>query len=328
MNKQRENIRRIMTSVNLINQTYEYMAKKLGITDEMLSLIYALDDGKIYTQKHICELWNIPKTTINAVIQNCKDKQLITLEENPLNKKEKYIRITEYGKMFSNEILKPLYALEEKAYVSATFNEDNVLKLEEFSDLLNLETKKYFNALFEIANKNELNILKQKECIKYYKDIEKLYFDAFPSNERIDVSFFYESIENLELFVFTHNDQFAGFAFALNYDNIVYLLYFAMKSKCRGKGFGSQALELIKREKKGKTILLDVEVENMNSLNSLQRIKRKKFYLRAGFFETTITYMQKNNKFEILCFGTMIDSEQIEKIWQQMPEKLMKQYRK
>lgn len=328
MTKKRENIKRIMISVNLICQTYEYMAKKLGIKDEMLSLLYALDDQKIYTQKTICKLWNIPKTTINAIIQESKERNLITLEENPLNRKEKNIRMTEYGKMFSEEILKPLYALEEMVYQNTDFNDEIVLKIDEFAQTLNDETNKYFDCLDAIAKKNQLKLIKGDECLKYYKDIEKLYYDAFPKNERIDFKYFKENIEGFDLYAFTHENQFAGFTLCSTQGQIVYLLYFAMTSKCRGKGFGSQALELIKKDKKGKTILLDIEVEEANSENSLQRIKRKKFYLRSGFLETTLRYRQKNNEFEILCFGPIVSEDEIFEYWEKMPYEILQQYRK
>ncbi len=323
---QRENIRKMMQSVNLICQAYELTAKKLGIKDEMLSLLYALDDEKVYTQSDVCKLWNIPKTTINAVVQECQDRGLVRLEANPLNRKEKYIRITEYGKLYSGELLKPLYDLEEKVYATSGMTDAHVAKLAEFSEGLERDTREYFRSLTEKAQQNALTLVENDGSDKYLKEVEKLYYDAFPVAERVDFKFFKNRMENFELFTFLSEGQFVGFAFAVNYGDILYLFYFAMNSKSRGKGFGSQALELIKRKKQGKTILLDIEVEQDGLENSLQRIKRKKFYHRAGFSETTVHYVKNDNEFEILCYGNMVNKAKIDEFWDDMDAELCSQY--
>ncbi len=326
MDKKRENLRRMMISVNIIYQAYSYMAKKMGIKDEMLSLLYALEDGKMYTQADICKMWNIPKTTINTIVLEGKNKNLITLVENPLNKKEKYIKITEYGKLFSEEILKSVYKIEDLAYQDSNITLEDVIKLEDFSKDLEIKTKEHFNQI--IKPENKLEMIQYAFDNKYIKEIEKLYKEAFPANERIGFKYFINNIPNLELYIFVYQNHFVGFALTTTCDDIVYLLYFAMTSKHRSKGFGSQALELLKKRKKGKTILADIEVGTIDSINCLERIKRKKFYLRAGFFETNVRYTQRNVEFEILCFGEAVTEEDINEVWKILPNELVNEYRK
>ncbi len=328
MHNDREDIRKIMISVNVICQIYSEMAKKLIIKDDMLSLLYALDDGKPHTQSDICHSWDIPKTTINTIVQECKERKLLTLEENPENKKEKYLRITDYGKIFSNEILKSIYTIEDRAYRESK-NFQNVIEfLENFTKNLSAETKLYFNDLYNISQRNELEIIKYDNTSKYYHDIEKLYYEAFPKNEQIPLDEFLEStIDNMNTYIFTYKNNFVGFCVTLLYENIVYLLYFAMSSKYRNRGFGSQALELIKKNNNNKVLVADIEQEQYDSTNKLQRIKRKKFYLRSGFTPTQITYVQQNVTFEILSFGGSVTENDLTNLWDNAPKRLSNYYR-
>ena len=327
MNNNRENIRRIMISVNVICQIYADMAKKLIIKDDLLSLLYALDDGKAHTQSDICHLWNIPKTTINTIVQECKERNLLLLEENPMNKKEKYLRITEYGKIFSNEILRSVYEIEEKAYEKSKECTNYIDFLEMFTKNLEDETKIHFDELYRLSQINELEIMEYTNNANLYNEINKLYLEAFPSNERVPIDVLFKSNSNIiKTYVFTYKNNFVGFCSTLSYKNIIYLLYFAMSSKYRNRGFGSCALELIKKNN-NKVILADIECEHPDSLNKLQRIKRKKFYLRSGFVSTGITYTQKNTEFEILSFGGSVTNEELTDLWENVPKHLFYYYR-
>lgn len=114
MKENREQIRRMMITVNVINGIYQKIAKRIGIKENALSLLYALDDGKAHSQKEICEEWQIPKTTLNTIVKECVKKHLIILETNP-NKKEKVIRLTENGHLFAEQILHQVYQIEQVA---------------------------------------------------------------------------------------------------------------------------------------------------------------------------------------------------------------------
>lgn len=328
MNNDRENIRKIMISVNVICQIYSEMAKKLIIKDDMLSLLYALDDGKPHTQSDICHSWNIPKTTINTIVQECKERKLLTLEEKPENRKEKYLKITDYGKIFSNEILQSIYAIEDKAYNDSKKCHNVIEFLETFTGNLSKETKTYFDELYSVSQRNELEIIIYEKTSRYYHDIEKLYNEAFPINERIPINEFLDTtLDNMHTYIFTYKNNFVGFVVTLSYQNILYLLYFAMSSKYRNRGFGSQALELIKKNNNDKVLLVDIEQEKYDSTNKLQRIKRKKFYLRSGFIPTNITYTQQNVIFEILSFGGNITENDLTNLWNNVPKQLFYYYR-
>lgn len=80
MEQYREKIRRIMISVNVIDGIYDSIAKKTGVKENLLTLLYALDDGAAHSQKEICEEWFIPKTTLNTIVRECVEKGYVTLD--------------------------------------------------------------------------------------------------------------------------------------------------------------------------------------------------------------------------------------------------------
>ena len=55
MEHERNNVRRLMVSINRIDGIWYMLARKSGLKINTLSLLFALDDGQARTQKQICE---------------------------------------------------------------------------------------------------------------------------------------------------------------------------------------------------------------------------------------------------------------------------------
>ena len=83
------------------------MARKLGIKDNTLALLYALDDGAPHSQIEICRQWMIPKTTLNTIVQECIRKGYAELV-SAAHTKEKHILLTPAGRQAAEEALRPL----------------------------------------------------------------------------------------------------------------------------------------------------------------------------------------------------------------------------
>lgn len=109
-----EAIRRLIISINKIDGNYYYCARKLGVKENTLALLYALDDDKPHSQKQICEDWLIPKTTINTTIKELIAAGYITLLPEKQTR-EKAILLTEEGKTYTRGLLKIIYTAERKA---------------------------------------------------------------------------------------------------------------------------------------------------------------------------------------------------------------------
>lgn len=141
MRESRDLIRRLMLSVNVIDGVYAQQCKKIGIKENMLTLLYALDDGQPYSQKEISEKWLVPKTTLNTIVQECIQSGFVTLEEE-VNKWEKLIRLTAAGQKYGQEVLKMVYETEERALEKtlASHSEAFIAIMETFTEHLQQET--------------------------------------------------------------------------------------------------------------------------------------------------------------------------------------------
>lgn len=107
-------MRRLAISMNEVNGTYYYCARKLGVKENTLALLYALDDGEPHTQKQINEDWLIPKTTINTIVKELMAAGYITLLHERQTR-EKTILLTDEGKAYTRGLLKTIYTAEQIA---------------------------------------------------------------------------------------------------------------------------------------------------------------------------------------------------------------------
>lgn len=151
------------------------------------------------------------------------------------------------------------------------------------------------------------------------KKTKALYYRAFPKNERRS---FPELLENrlgsTEIFCFYDEEKFVGMACLLNSPNISHIIYLAVDEALRGKGYGSKALELLHHSKPGKKIMVDIEIPDEQAKNAQQRRMRKKFYLRAGYEETSVKYKWHHENYEILSLGGMISEREYDCFWKDL----------
>ncbi len=137
MNDSYEAVRRLIIAINKIDGSYYFYARKLGVKDNMLALLYELDDGKPHSQKQVCEDWLIPKTTINTIVKELMEMGYITLLPEK-NSHEKIILLTEQGKEYARILLQKIYSAEQEALKSTLekFPPSFIDAFEEFSSCL------------------------------------------------------------------------------------------------------------------------------------------------------------------------------------------------
>ena len=146
MYKNREGIRRIIIAVNVIDGVFDVIAKKIGIKENALTLLYALDDGKLHSQKEICEQWYIPKTTLNTIVKEYTKAGYIYLKADN-HKKEKEICLTENGQKHARKILSQVYELEQLAMKRTldSVSDKFIGDFEEFAGNLKEEIMRFSN---------------------------------------------------------------------------------------------------------------------------------------------------------------------------------------
>lgn len=132
-----EQIRRLILAVNIIDGVYSRQCKEIGIKENTLTLLYALDDGKAYSQKELSEKWLIPKTTLNTIVKECVVAGYVRLEPASHNN-EKTIRLTDQGQAYAQTVLSPVYQAEHQALVKTLteFSPEFINALETFTQHL------------------------------------------------------------------------------------------------------------------------------------------------------------------------------------------------
>lgn len=95
---------------------YHRAASQNDISDNEFWVWYALFalDGE-QSQQSICEMWSLPKQTVNSVVSGMIKKGLVYLETIPGTRNKKVIRLTEAGQKFGEKVILNVYEAEQRA---------------------------------------------------------------------------------------------------------------------------------------------------------------------------------------------------------------------
>ena len=99
-----------------IDAIYDDFAKKSGVTPTLLWILYALNDGSAHTQREICIDWALPKSTVNTVMTELKQKDFVQLEAIKGKRREMTVNLTNTGKKYADDILEEIYRKEAEVF--------------------------------------------------------------------------------------------------------------------------------------------------------------------------------------------------------------------
>ena len=100
-----------------IDGAYEAYGRscKLG-SPNFLWILYALNDGEPHSQRQICDVWAIPRSTANTIIKDLEGKGYLVLSQIEGKRRELLISLTPRGKQYAGRILSDLYERERAVY--------------------------------------------------------------------------------------------------------------------------------------------------------------------------------------------------------------------
>lgn len=138
--------------------------------------------------------------------------------------------------------------------------------------------------------------LKYINNIEYANEIEKLYLNSFPKEERFPFWILEECSKenNSDLYAIIDNDKFVGMCYIVNCVSAYYLMYLAVEPNLRNQNYGSRILKDLKEKYKVLFLSIDSPVDNIS-------VRRKNFYLKNGFYDTNRFYEDTGINYEILC---------------------------
>lgn len=100
-----------------IDGIYDEYGKKCKVASpNVLWVLYALNDDEKHSQKDICDGWSIPRTTINTIIKDLEQQEMIVMFPIPGKRREKYIKLTTKGKEYADYVLAKLYQKEKMIF--------------------------------------------------------------------------------------------------------------------------------------------------------------------------------------------------------------------
>lgn len=131
--------------------------------------------------------------------------------------------------------------------------------------------------------------------------IKEIYETSFPKSEKFPFWVLKQCAKEnnvrLDAIMEHGTDKIIGMSFLIFYDDIAYLMYVAIDKKYRNKGFGSLVLRDLILRQVDESILLCIE---RPSAKEGIKARRKYFYLRNGFYETSLFIEDTGVEYEFL----------------------------
>ena len=120
---------------------YRRLARQFGLPDSAFWVLYALEaSGKPVTQAEVCNYLSLSKQTVNSGLKQLEQEGYIQLTNGP--GRRKYLGLTDQGKQLTTRTVRPVLAVEERAFLG--------LAEEERASLLALE-RKYLSLLLRAS---------------------------------------------------------------------------------------------------------------------------------------------------------------------------------
>lgn len=118
-----------------IDGFYAEYAKECGVKENLLWLLYALNDGKKHSQKEICDSWDLPRSTINTIAKELENSGYISFHQIKGESRELNIELTDSGRKYTNKLLNGLFEVEKRAY-ELLLDDKAITKMEEVLNAL------------------------------------------------------------------------------------------------------------------------------------------------------------------------------------------------
>lgn len=96
---------------------YAEYAKKFDVKENLLWILYALNDGKRHSQKEICDSWDLPRSTVNTIMKELEVGGYVLLSQIQGEKRELDVTLTDKGEKYAEELLGELYEIEKRVYM-------------------------------------------------------------------------------------------------------------------------------------------------------------------------------------------------------------------
>lgn len=96
------------------SRAYSQLEQDHDLPDYLVVIMYELLIRGKLTQRELVNLSDLPKQSINKGIKILRDHDHITMTVDPSDKRVRFCQLTEAGRKYAYDRLRPLFELEEK----------------------------------------------------------------------------------------------------------------------------------------------------------------------------------------------------------------------
>ena len=145
-----------------------------------------------------------------------------------------------------------------------------------------------------------------------YPQVKALFLEAFPPEERPPFRRLCSRAERGKADFWTLYDGalFVGMAYVLRHRDTAYLFFLAIEASQRGKGYGTQTLEALKKKYADSRLFLALEMLEPKADNYEQRVKRHGFYERCGFRDLPYKLREVGVVYDTMGIGGPVQPEE------------------
>ena len=144
MESKKEFDKRYTDAVRAADRIVEQYAKSKGLNYMQLMVLDEICamEGTC-TQKMICEHTHYPKQSVNLIVKHYVEKGYLELKENPKDRRNKFIILSDSGKEYVANVVYPFWQADEKATMALTNEQREVFleTLEIYSEVLQEQLK-------------------------------------------------------------------------------------------------------------------------------------------------------------------------------------------
>lgn len=149
------------------------------------------------------------------------------------------------------------------------------------------------------------------------KKVKELYKASFPKEEQLPwpILRLASCERHSQISAYLDGDHFCGFTFSTDIDGIYFIMFFAVDTAIRQKGYGSAILSKIKADNAKKTVVLNIEPIIDSAENLDERKKRLAFYEKNGFFDTGYLVREVGGVFTVMSTARELDTAAYKKVF-------------
>ena len=139
-----------------------------------------------------------------------------------------------------------------------------------------------------------------------------MYESAFPPVEKKPFERMVRLAEEgkMEILAIADGDVFVGLIIFMLTDTSALVDYFAIAKEMRCGGYGGKVIQAVQKYYRDKKLVLEIEKEDPDAPNAVDRKRRKTFYLKNGLKETGLFVNVYHTDFEILSLDGMLTFEE------------------